>query len=184
MKLLVFGVVMVVTALWTGAPGVASSPTDLQKPTSSQSSQQGQGQQGQGQRNTQGQGGRGEQSRQPSRPRLPYWKDPAIVKEIGLTPDQVRQIDKLWEDRAKEMTGRSDDLKKQDDELKRLIAERKVGADVIALQVDRVEAQRTLLSKSRTVMLYRMSLVMTAEQNKKLQAIFERNWRGGGSDHR
>jgi hypothetical protein len=180
-KLLVCGLVMVVTALWTGAPGVASSPADDQKPTSSQSSQQSQGQQSQG---AQLQGGRGDQSRQPSRPRLPYWKDPAIIKEIGLTQDQARQIDKLWEDRAKEMMGRSDDLKKQDDELKRLIAERKVGADVIALQIDRVEAQRTLLSKSRTVMLYRMSLVLSAEQHKKLQAIYERNRRGGGSDHR
>lgn len=107
-----------------------------------------------------------------------------MVKEISLTPDQARQIDKLWEDRAKEMMGRSDDLKKQDDELKRLIAERKVSADVIALQVDRIEAQRTLLNKSRTVMLYRMWLVLSAEQHKKLQAIYERNRRGGGSDHR
>ena len=174
-KLSVIGAAVVVAAFWTGAPGATSDPAGLQASGSSQSSQQGQG--------SQAQSGRGDQSR-PSRPRLPWWKEPTIVKEIGLSPDQAKQIDKLWEDRAKEMMGRSDDLKKQDDELKRLIAERKVGADVIALQVDRVEAQRTILAKSRTVMLYRMSLVMSAEQNKKLQAIFERNRRGGGSDHR
>ena len=121
----------------------------------------------------------GEQNRGP---RPPWWKDPAIVKEIALKAEQAQQIDQLWHDRAKEMSGRWDDFRKQDAELRKMMAERKVGPDVIALQVDRVEAQRTLIEKSRTVMLYRMSLVMTPEQNKALEAIRERSRRSGGND--
>lgn len=114
------------------------------------------------------------------RSRLPWWKDPAVVKEIQLTPDQADRIDRIWHDRSKEMSGRWEEQQKQQSELDRLVSERKVSPDVIALQVDRVEAQRTMLAKSRTLMLYRMSLVLTAEQNKAFQAIVERNRRSDG----
>lgn len=108
------------------------------------------------------------------RSRVPFWKDPAIVKEVGITSEQARQIDKLWHDRSKEMTGRAEELHKQEVELKRMIAARTVSADVVALQIDRVEAQRTMLYKSRTLMLYRMALVLTPEQNKSMEAIWVR----------
>lgn len=114
------------------------------------------------------------QNRDSQRSRLPFWKDPAVIKEVGLTPDQAKRIDTLWHDRWKEMTGRAEELKKQETELKRMIAARAVSADVVALQIDRVEAQRTMLYKSRTLMLYRMALVLTPEQNKGMQAIWDR----------
>lgn len=108
------------------------------------------------------------------RSRLPFWKDPAIVKEVGITAEQAKQIDRLWHERSKEMAGRADELQKQEVELKRMIAARTVSADVVALQIDRVEAQRTMLYKSRTLMLYRMALVLTPEQNKSMEAIWVR----------
>lgn len=110
-----------------------------------------------------------------------FWKDPAIIKEIGLTAEQAQQIDKLWSERSKEMAGRVTELHKQDAELKRMIAARSVSADVVALQIDRVEAQRTMLYKSRTVMLYRMSLVLTPDQNKAMQTIWDRLFGFSGS---
>lgn len=108
------------------------------------------------------------------RNRLPFWKDPAIVKEVGITAEQTAQIDKLWHDRSKEMSGRAEELHKQEVELKRMIGTRTVSPDVVALQIDRVEAQRTMLYKSRTLMLYRMALVLTPEQNKSLEAMWVR----------
>jgi len=120
-------------------------------------------------------GGRSDgQTRDTQRSRLPFWKDPAIIKEVGLTPDQAKRIDTLWHDRWKEMTGRAEELRKQETELKRIIAARTVSPDVVALQIDRVEAQRTMLYKSRTLMLYRMALVLTPEQNKGMQDLWDR----------
>lgn len=121
------------------------------------------------------------------RSRLPFWKDPAIIKEVGLTPDQAKRIDALWHDRWKEMTGRAEELRKQETELKRMIAARTVSPDVVALQIDRVEAQRTMLYKSRTLMLYRMALVLTPEQNKGMQDLWDRLFgftSGDGRDSR
>lgn len=109
--------------------------------------------------------------------RLPWWQDPAVVKEIRLTPDQTRKIDTIWKKRELEVAGTVAEHKKQQDELMRLLAERKVGPDVIGLQVDRVEAQRTTLNKSRTVMIYQLSLILTPDQNTALKAYFEKNRR-------
>jgi hypothetical protein len=113
---------------------------------------------------------------------LPFWKDPAVIKEIRLTAEQAKQIDKLWNDRLKEMLGRVEEMHKQEDEFKRLVMGRTVSPDVVALQADRVEAQRTLLYKSRAVMLYRMSLVLTADQHKGMKTIWDRMF-GFTSDH-
>lgn len=109
--------------------------------------------------------------------RLPWWKDPAVVKEISLTPDQAGRIDAIWRKRETDMRGIAKEYERQRDELSRLMAARKVGIDVISIQLDRVEAQRTILNKSRTIALYQSSLILSTEQNKLLKDIGERNRR-------
>lgn len=75
------------------------------------------------------------------------------------------------------MHGVATEHRKQKDELDRLMAERRVGPDVIGLQVDRVEAQRTTLNKSWTVMNYQFSQILTPEQNTALKAYIDRTRR-------
>jgi Spy/CpxP family protein refolding chaperone len=112
-----------------------------------------------------------------SQPRLPWWKDPAVIKELKLTADQTARIDSLSRKRELAMAGAAAEHKKQQDELIRLMEERKVGPDIIGLQVDRVEAQRTTLNKSWTVMLYQFSLILTPEQNVALKEYRDRTRR-------
>ena len=109
--------------------------------------------------------------------RLPWWKDPAIIREINLTPDQAAKVDAIWRKRETEMQSVAKEYERQRDELSRLMAERRVGVDVISIQHDRVEAQRTILNKSRAIALYQSSLILSAEQNKALKTIGERNRR-------
>ena len=116
-------------------------------------------------------------AQKPGQPRLPWWKDPVVVKELRLTPDQSSKIDGIWRKREMEMHTASKEYERQKAELDRLMTERKVGVDVIGVQHDRVEAQRTTLNKSRTIMIYQFSLVLTPEQNTALKAYFERNRR-------
>jgi len=117
------------------------------------------------------------EAQKPGQPRVPWWKDPVVVKELRLTPDQSAKIDAIWRKRETEMHAASKEYERQKDELNRLMAERKVGVDVIGVQHDRVEAQRTTLNKSRTIMIYQFSLVLTPEQNTALKAYFERSRR-------
>ena len=96
---------------------------------------------------------------------------------LGIAPDQAAKVDLIWKKRENDMQSVAKEYERQQDELRRLMAERKVGIDVIGVQHDRVEAQRTTLNKSRAIAFYQMSLVLTADQNKALKAIGERNRR-------
>ena len=113
----------------------------------------------------------------PPQQRLPWWKDPDVIREINLTPEQSGKVDAIWRKRETDMKAVAKEYERQRDELSRLMAERRVGIDVISIQLDRVEAQRTILNKSRTIALYQSSLILSAEQNKALKAIGERNRR-------
>jgi Spy/CpxP family protein refolding chaperone len=119
-----------------------------------------------------------------SQRRAPWWKDAATMKEIGITADLSKKIDDLFHKGLPEAMANDRELKKQEAELHRLIKERTVGADVISVQVDRVEAQRTTLNKRRTVMLYQMYQLLSADQYAKLVAFNERRRNDRGNSFR
>ncbi len=125
------------------------------------------------------QAARPDSQRPPSQPRVPWWKDAAVIKEISLTPDQAARIDAVWRKREHDMHGVAVESKKQQGLNSRgWWPSARSGVDVIGLQFDRNEALRTILAKSRTVIaLYQISLILTPEQNTALRAIWERNRR-------
>lgn len=137
---------------------------------------------------TQTQGSRGDSARGQNQnarrgPWL-WWKDAAVMKEIGMSEALSKKIDNLFHKRLPQANAQWTEFKKHEDELNRLIAERKVGADVISVQLDRVEAQRTMLNKSRTMMMYEMYQLLSAEQYAKLVAFNERRRNGRGNSFR
>lgn len=69
-----------------------------------------------------------------------------------------------------------DEMKGLEAELSRLIRENTADEKVVALQIDRVEAQRSQLNKARSLMLYRMHRVLTATQHQTLTTLMEK-WR-------
>ena len=114
----------------------------------------------------------------------PWWRDESIKSTLGLSSEQVRRLDSLFERRAKELEPLNEELNKQRLELNRLMSNRKSGVAAIALQVARMEVPRAKINESFYVMMYRMSLVLDPEQDKKLQAVFAANrGRGRGAQH-
>jgi len=115
----------------------------------------------------------------------PWWREEAIKKELGLTAEQIRSLEQHFDRRAKALEPLTEELDKQRAELNRLMSDRTAGSPAIALQVARLEVPRAKMNESFYVMMYRMSLVLDLEQNKKLQAIFDRNReRGRGGEPR
>ena len=135
---------------------VGTSPLAAQEPADQQ--------QAQGQR----------QSQPDNQDRRFWWRHPETMKEIGLTSRQAEKIEKIWQARLPGIR----ELEKQLDivraEFDRLIKENKAEEQVIALQIDRVEALRSQINKSRHLMLYRMHQVLTPEQYQKLTNLLER----------
>lgn len=110
-----------------------------------------------------------------------WWKDEAVKKDLALTDAQTRSITRLYEDRARQMKPHSDEFQKQLEELDKLTRERTVDVATYSIQVTRVEALRTELSKTRTVMLYSIYRMLTPEQYQKLRQIRDQRRSGRGA---
>jgi Spy/CpxP family protein refolding chaperone len=115
----------------------------------------------------------------------PWWQDDATKKELGLTLNQSKEIDRIYAADQAKLTQLSTEERQQETELTKLIRERQVDEKIISLKLDLVEASRTQFYKIRTLMLYRMYRVLTPDQNTKLQAIQDKmhGRRGGGAFH-
>jgi Spy/CpxP family protein refolding chaperone len=103
--------------------------------------------------------------------RLKWWQDPKVIAELHLAPDQSARIEEIWQSAATRMTPVVDDLRKREEQLSNLIYGNDVTEAEVLKQAEQVEALRGTLGKSRTLMLYRMRRVLSAEQRSKLADI-------------
>ena len=92
-----------------------------------------------------------------------WWKS---EPSLALTPDQSTQIDAIFQDGIAR-------LMQQKDELDRLSEERG-KVPVVAPAFELVEAVRSTLNKTRTLMLLHMRQVLKPEQRLKLNALRDR----------
>ena len=104
-----------------------------------------------------------------------WWKDELVVKELKLSPQQARQIDRIFSDRTKRFAAIADQAPLEFAKLEKMAEERVVDESTFALQVAQWSFMRARVNESRWVMLYRMSLELTPEQHKKLLEIQARN---------
>jgi len=104
-----------------------------------------------------------------------WWKTERFQKELALTPDQVSRIDAIFQTVQPALRAQNRALKKLEDELSALIAEAKIDEAELEHFVVRVEAARADLSKTRTLMIFRIRRIMTSEQHLKLQKLFEQD---------
>lgn len=109
-----------------------------------------------------------------------WWKDDEIKRELKLADNVIRSIQRKYEDRVRAMKPVDDAYRKEFDELNRMSRERTVDVAMYSIQVNRVDALRSELNRTRTVMLYEFSRMLTPEQHQKFQEIRERRWSGRG----
>ena len=75
-------------------------------------------------------------------------------------------------------------LRREEDELTTTMHAMQAEEWEVALQIDKVEAARSALSKTRTLMLYRMHRTLSADQVEALHAMWERRRSDGKSSSR
>lgn len=107
----------------------------------------------------------------PDIPRFKWWLHPDTRKELRLTETQSRKIDEIWEQTAPRLREQWEELQKLEDALGRMFKENTADVATVAQQVERVERLRAENTATRTVMVYKMHLLLTAEQRPKLDAI-------------
>lgn len=99
-----------------------------------------------------------------------WWHDPACKTQVGLSQAQASEIDQVFLSVRDELRAEKAELEKQEAALSRLLAENNDNEAVVVRTIDRVEAARSALAKTRTLMLYRMHRLLSSEQRRKLEA--------------
>jgi Spy/CpxP family protein refolding chaperone len=99
-----------------------------------------------------------------------WWTDPALVQRLGLTEDQQKKIETLFQQNRLKLIDLSAALQKQEAILEPLLeADRPEEAAVLA-QIDRIAEARAELEKANARMLLGFRTVLSLDQWKKLQA--------------
>lgn len=103
--------------------------------------------------------------------RSKWWQDEKIKADLRLAPEQTARIEEIFETAFAKMKDIFDDLGRREEQLSNLISGNDVTEAQVLKQADQVEAVRSSMSKARTLMLFRMRRVLSAEQRAKLVEI-------------
>ena len=115
-----------------------------------------------------------EQKSQNRENRRGWWHDKRIVSELELTTDQIARLDRIFVKHTEKAVPIRKEVQDLEKALDQTIRAQKLDVTAFAQEVDRIENKRAELNKMRAVMLYRLRLVLNAEQNSKFQAMLDR----------
>ncbi len=102
-----------------------------------------------------------------------WWKSERFVHELGLTKEQSRQVEEVFQASWPALQAAKEDLDRLETELSALIADGTAPEAKVLHQIDKVEASRSVMGRARSLMLYRMHRVLSPEQRVKLKALYE-----------
>src|SRR5215218_391519 len=107
-------------------------------------------------------------------PRPKFWQDTKLRQQIGITDQQSVAIEQIFSMSIQSLRDARKDLDGLEAVLSRTIQENTADLLTVSQQVDKVEAARSAYNKARTLMLYRMNLVLSPEQRVKVKALNDR----------
>jgi Spy/CpxP family protein refolding chaperone len=114
--------------------------------------------------------------------RFKWWQDDRIKADLHLAPEQSARIEEIFQASFTKMKDVVDELNRREEQLSNLISGNDVTETELLKQADQVESLRSSLNKARTLMLFKMRRVLSADQRAKLveiQKVQERDRRGG-----
>lgn len=100
-----------------------------------------------------------------------WWRNEAIVKDLGLTTDQATRINTIFETTVPELRQDREELERLEAKLSRMIREDAMDEAALSRQIDRVETARANGNKTRSLMLTRMYRVLTREQRIRFDQL-------------
>jgi Spy/CpxP family protein refolding chaperone len=102
-----------------------------------------------------------------------FWEGTTQV-ELGITSQQSAEIESIFQSTRPKLEAMKEKLDKLEAALSQTISDNSADLSSLGQQLDRLGVARAELYKIRTLMLYRMRGVLSADQRTKLQAIMDR----------
>ena len=104
-----------------------------------------------------------------SRQRHRWWQSEEVTALLDLSGRQAADLDRIYQRSLPKMHESYHRLNAEERTLSRMIANMQVEEIDITRQIDRVEAARSELSKTRTLMVFRMYRVLNPGQRTALK---------------
>ena len=102
-----------------------------------------------------------------------WWQSERFQKELKLTSDQIARIDGIYQAAAALLRAQKQAVDRHEEKLSKVIADPKSDEATVMQATDRLELARNELTRSRTLMLFRIRRVLNDEQNVKLNAMHD-----------
>ncbi len=102
-----------------------------------------------------------------------WWQSERFQKELALTADQITRLEAIFQTTVPTLRAQKTALEKYEDKLSKVISDSASDEAKVLQTTERVEATRTELSKTRTLMLFRMRRILTDEQNAKMKQLHD-----------
>ena len=99
-----------------------------------------------------------------------WWMDPALVQRLGLTADQQKRIDTLFQQNRLKLIDLSAGVQKEEATLEPLLEADRPDESQVLAQIDRVAQARAELEKANARMLLGFRSVLTLDQWKRLES--------------
>jgi periplasmic protein CpxP/Spy len=98
-----------------------------------------------------------------------WWDNPEMVKKLGMTNDQVKKMDDIFQQMRSKLIDLNGNLRKEEAVLDPLMQADNPDDSKVLPQIDRVAAARAELEKVNARLLLSIRHVLTVDQWKKLQ---------------
>lgn len=102
-----------------------------------------------------------------------WWQQEKFQQELVLTTEQVDRLEEIFQALAPTLKAQKETLDELEARLSKVINDPKSDEALVLSALERVETSRGALSKSRTLMAFRMGRILTSDQNVKLKALHQ-----------
>jgi Spy/CpxP family protein refolding chaperone len=100
-----------------------------------------------------------------------WWQTERFKKELALTTEQISRIEGIYQTTEPLVRAQKQAIDRREEKLSKVIQDPKSDEATLLQATDRLEAARNELSRTRTLMLFRIRRVLTDEQNLKINAM-------------
>lgn len=102
-----------------------------------------------------------------------WWQMERFQKELVLTTEQVARIEGIYQTTEPLLRAQKRAVDKYEEKLSKTITDPRSDEPMVLQAIDRLEAARSEVSRTRNLMLFRIRRVLSDEQNLKMRAMHE-----------
>lgn len=102
-----------------------------------------------------------------------WWQMERFQKELTLTSEQVARIEGIYQTTEPLLRAQKKAVDKYEEKLSKTITDPTSDEPMVVQAIDRLEAARSEVSRTRNLMLFRIRRVLSDEQNVKMRAMHE-----------